>query len=63
MDKRKTRRSTKIISADKPEEFNLININIFHLDEKSKLIEKINAKSANIKKYLAIRRCDYLSTS
>jgi len=40
----------RIISADKPEEFNLININIFHLDEKSKLIEKINAKSANIKK-------------
>ena len=42
----------RIISADKPEEFNLININIFHLDEKSKLIEKINAKSANIKKIL-----------
>ena len=38
----------RIISAEKPKNFNLINVSIFHLDNKSSLIEKIQAKSANI---------------
>ena len=40
----------RIISAEKPKNFNLINVSIFHLDNKSSLIEKIQAKSANIER-------------
>ncbi len=39
----------RIIAAAKPEGFNLIDVSIFHLDEKSNLIEKIVSKNANIK--------------
>lgn len=40
--------SKRIISAERPENFNLINIKVFKLDENNKLIEKIYAKKANI---------------
>ena len=39
----------RIISASKPNGFNLEDITIFHLDENSNLLEKIVSKSANIK--------------
>ena len=39
----------RIISADKPEGFNLLNVTIFHLDQNSNLIEKIITEKANIK--------------
>ncbi len=39
----------RIISADKPEGLNLINVTIFHLDQNSNLIEKIVTEKANIK--------------
>ncbi len=38
----------RIISAERPEGFNLINIKIFHFNQNSKLIEKIFADKANI---------------
>ena len=38
----------RIIAAAKPE-VNLIDVSIFHLDEKSNLIEKIVSKNANVK--------------
>ena len=40
----------RIISAAKPEGINLIDLTIFHLDEKSNLIEKIVSKKADISK-------------
>ena len=42
---------TRIISADKTSKFDLINVKIFHLDNKSRLLEKIIAKKANIKDF------------
>ena len=39
----------RIISAEKPEGFDLINVTIFHLNEDSSLIEKIISKKVNIK--------------
>ena len=39
----------RIIAASKTEGVNLINVTIYHLDEKSKLIEKISFKKVNIK--------------
>ena len=39
----------RIISAAKPNGYNLIDVSIFHLDSKSNLIEKIVSQSANIK--------------
>ncbi len=39
---------TRIISAEKPERENLINVSIIHLDKNFNLIEKIISKSANI---------------
>ncbi len=44
----------RIISADKPEGKNLINVTIFHLDNDSNLKEKIYSKKANIKDNLWI---------
>jgi lipopolysaccharide export system permease protein len=41
----------RIISAKKPEGYNLINVTIFHLDMKFKLIEKIIAEKVNIKEH------------
>ena len=41
----------RIISATKPKDFNLIDVTIFHLGEDTKLIEKIEAKKANVKDY------------
>ena len=38
----------RIISATRPDGFNLIDLKIYHLDKKSSLIEKIIAKEANI---------------
>ena len=38
----------RIISADKPEGVNLINVTIFHLDEDSNLLEKIYSEKVNI---------------
>ena len=38
----------RIISTERPEGFNLINVKIYHLDKNSKLIEKILADKANI---------------
>lgn len=39
----------RIIAAYKPSGFNLIDVTIFHLDQKSNLIEKIVSSKANIK--------------
>ena len=39
----------RIIAADKPRNFDLIDVTIFHLDKKSNLIEKIISKKANVK--------------
>ena len=39
---------TRIISAEKPERENLINVSIIHLDKNFNLIEKIISKRANI---------------
>ncbi len=39
----------RIIAAAKPEGFNILDVTIFHLDNKSNLIEKIIAEKANIK--------------
>ena len=39
----------RIIAADKPNEFYLLNVTIFHLDKDTNLIEKIYSKNANIK--------------
>ena len=39
----------RIISAAKPQEYNLIDVTIFHMDKKSNFIEKILSKKANIK--------------
>jgi len=44
----------RIISASKPEGFELIDVTIFHIDKKSNLIEKITSKKANIKNNLWI---------
>jgi lipopolysaccharide export system permease protein len=40
----------RIISAKKPEGYYLINVEIFHLDQKMNLIEKITSKKVNIQK-------------
>ena len=47
--KENLKKKQRIISAAKPEGFNLIDVTIFHLDKKSNLIEKIVSKEANIK--------------
>lgn len=39
----------RIITADRPEQTNLIDVTIFHLDENYNLIEKIFSKEVNIK--------------
>ena len=39
----------RIIAADKTEGVNLINVTIYHLDKKSKLIEKISSNKVNIR--------------
>ena len=39
----------RIISATKPDDHFLIDVSIFHLDEKSNLIEKVHSKKVNIK--------------
>lgn len=39
----------RIINADKPENYKLINVKIFHLNEKSNLLEKIISKNVEIK--------------
>jgi lipopolysaccharide export system permease protein len=39
----------RIITAVKPEGFNLINVTIFHFNKKYNLVEKIYAQNANIK--------------
>ena len=44
----------RIISALKPEDFNLLDVTIFHLDKKSNLLEKIVANKANVKNNLWI---------
>ncbi len=38
----------RIISANRPDDVNLIDVTIFHLDNESNLMEKIISKSANI---------------
>ena len=40
----------RIITAAKPDGFNLIDVTIFHLDKKSNLLEKIVSEKANINK-------------
>jgi len=44
----------RIISASRPDGFELIDVTIFHIDRNSNIIEKINAKKANIKNNLWI---------
>ena len=39
----------RIITASKPKNHNLIDVSIFHLDEKSNLVEKIQSSNVNIK--------------
>ncbi len=41
--------NTRIIQAEKPSGFNLIDLTIFHLDKNSTLVEKITSKKAYIK--------------
>ena len=38
----------RIISADRPKGFNLINVEIYHLNQNSILEEKIHSEEANI---------------
>ena len=38
----------RIIYADKPQGYDLVNVTIFHLNEKSNIIEKIYSERANI---------------
>ena len=38
----------RIISAERPEGYNLIDLKIFHFDENSSLLERIYADKANI---------------
>ena len=52
--KEKLKLNQRIISASKPDGFNLIDVKIFHIDENSNLIEIINSKKANIKNNLWI---------
>ena len=40
----------RIISAERPDGYNLINLKIFHYNQNSKIVEKILANKANIKK-------------
>ena len=48
----------RIITAEKPEKFDLINVSIFQFDNDNKLKTKIFAKKVNIKKKkLDFRRC------
>ncbi len=42
----------RIITAKKPDGFNLLDVTIFHIDYKSNLIEKITSKKADIKSNL-----------
>ena len=42
----------RIIAAAKPNKFNLVDVTIFHLDQKSNLIEKIISSEVNIKNNL-----------
>ena len=42
----------RIISADKLENFDLVNVTIFHLDNKYQLQEKINSERVNIKDFV-----------
>ena len=48
MDQGKFTDKTKIISADRPKGFNLINVEIYHLNQNSILEEKIHSEEANI---------------
>ena len=41
----------RIISADKLDNYDLINVNIFHLDNEYQLIEKISSERINIKNF------------
>jgi len=47
--KEKIETNQRIISAKKPNGYNLEQVTIFHLDKNSSLVEKITAKKANIK--------------
>ena len=47
--KERTGSNHRIITADKPGDFDLVNVKIFHLDNDSNLIEKIVSKKADIK--------------
>ena len=52
--KEKLKFKQRIISASKPDGFELIDVKIFHIDKNSNLIEIINSKKANIKNNLWI---------
>ena len=47
--KEKNQSYQRIITAEKPEDFNVFDLKIFHFDENSNLVEKIISKKANIK--------------
>ena len=47
--KEKNQSYQRIITASKPEDFNVFDLKIFHFDENSNLVEKIISKKANIK--------------
>ncbi len=47
--KENLKKGQRIIAAGKPEGFKLIDVTIFHIDEKSRLVEKIVSKEAYIK--------------
>ena len=47
--KEKNQSYQRIITALKPEDFNVFDLKIFHFDENSNLVEKIISKKANIK--------------
>ena len=52
--KEKLKLKQRIISASKPDGFELIDVKIFHIDKNSNLIEIIDSKKANIKNNLWI---------
>ena len=48
--KENLKENKELLAADKPNEFYLLNVTIFHLDKDTNLIEKIYSKNANIEK-------------
>ena len=57
MDKGKFKKRSKNYFSCKTKRFNLIDVTIFHLDERSNLIEKIISKKRILKIIYGLKRC------